>query len=102
MPFHLQITAEDRAYLDCLPFSPRLLAGLERFIEESLKNISDEDRNRSRCGSNSPFFHKQWVAVDFFGDRRGHMVDFYINDSAASFGVLVLAFINHQATPDRF
>jgi hypothetical protein len=102
MPYHLQIKDEDRAYIDGLPLSPRLLARLEQFIEQGIRNVTDDDRARLRCGSGSPHFHKRWLAVDFFGDRRGHLVDFYVNDEGAAFGALVLAFVEHQAGPNRF
>ncbi len=101
MSYHLHITDEDRAYLDGLPLSPRLLASLERFIEQSIRNVTDEDRARLRWGSSPPCFKTSWLAVDFFGDRRAHVLDFYVNDTGAAFGVLVLVFVEHQAGPDR-
>jgi hypothetical protein len=97
MPYHLLIKDEDRAYLDALLLSPRLFASLERFIEQAIRNVTDEDRARLRCGIGSPHFHIHWLAVDFFGDRRPHTIDFYVNDTAAAFAVLVLAFVDHRA-----
>ncbi len=58
MPFHLHISDAERAYLDALPLSPEAKERINRLVEQTIANVSDEFRldpaNRPRPGS--PYF----------------------------------------------
>jgi hypothetical protein len=97
MAYHLQVEDRDQAYLDGLrqQLSDRAHAGLDQFIEESICNITDDDRHSRQHGGSPGCFLTTFLVVDFFGDRRLHVIHFYVDDTNVAMGVLVLLFVDH-------
>jgi hypothetical protein len=98
LSFHVDIPDAERAYLDSLPLSPEAHARINLFVEQVIANVSDEFRldpaNRPYPGS--PYFLVRHLIWDRWGDRRTHTVDFHVRDDGATFGVLLIVFIDHR------
>jgi hypothetical protein len=96
--YQLDIPDTERAYLDGLPLSPEAKARINRFVEQFIAEVSDEFRldPESRPNPDSPYFLVQHLILDRWGDGRIHTIDFHIRDDKASFGVLLIVFIDHH------
>jgi hypothetical protein len=97
LPYHVQVTRED---LDRLESFPHISAGkLVEILDDvwfCLANVTDQDRSDRRLGAGSPYFLFDWVFQD---ESYGHRLLFYVDDSHAAAGVLVVTFVDHQLGP---
>ena len=98
MPYQVDISDADRAYLDGLPLSREAKERIDRFVEQFIANVPDEFRldPANRPDPAAPYFRVQHILLDVWGDHRVHTVDFYIQDDAAPFGILLIVFIDHH------
>jgi hypothetical protein len=98
LPYQLDIPDTERAYLDSLLLSPEAKESINRFVEQSIADISDEFRldPANRPKPQSPYFLIRYILLDLWGDRRLHAIDFSIRDDKAQFGVLLIVFIDHR------
>jgi hypothetical protein len=80
-----------------LPLSDRAKASVEDFIDYAIAQVDDAFRNApaKRLGVGSPYFQRQLLLVDFWGDRRFHRLDFVINDEHAHYGVLLVVYVEY-------
>ena len=98
MSFLVHISDADRAYLDSLPLSAEAKERVDKFIVDSIANVSDQFRldPQNRLGPGAPYFHIQYLILDVWGDRKIHGIDFHVNDQAAASGVLLIVFVDHS------
>jgi hypothetical protein len=98
LPYQVDISDADRAYLDGLPLSPEARERIDRFVEQFIANVPDEFRldPANRPDPGLPYFRVQHILLDVWGDHRVHTVDFHIRDDGAPFGVLLIVFIDHH------
>ncbi len=98
MSYHLHISNADRAYLDSLPLSEEAKERVEDFIDYAILSVDDAFRNdpTNRLGPGSPYFQRQLILLDFWGDGQGHAINFVVNDESAAFGVLILVYVELQ------
>jgi hypothetical protein len=102
VPFQLQISDAEQAYLDALPLSPEARKRLDQFIDQGIASVSDKFRldPANRPNPSGPFFVAQLILLDLWGDGRLHLLDFHVRDDTAPFGVLSIVYIDHtQGTP---
>jgi hypothetical protein len=97
LPYDIQLRPTEQAYLDHIGLSPRASASLDSFIDFGLAKVSDDFRNdpTNRPSPGKPFFVRDFFLVDIWGDERWHRVEFTVDDSHASQGVLVIVYVNH-------
>jgi hypothetical protein len=101
MSYHLHIPDAVQVYLDNLPMSDEAKRRLERFLDYGIARIDDADRNdpANRPGPpGSPYFVRDLVLLNRWGDGRCHKIDCHVNDANAQHGVLVLTFVDHQVS----
>ena len=100
MSYHLQISERDRTYLDGLPLSNAAREKIDDFIEYAIEQVDDGLRTNpeNRPKANTPFFERVLLLMDedVAGNRSFHTLRFVINDAKAAFGVLILAYVEHQ------
>jgi hypothetical protein len=98
LPYNVDISDAERAYLANLPLSAKAKDRLRLFIVTFLENVPDPFRldplNRPAAGK--PYFLVQHIIRDIWGDGRLHLVDFYVRDDGAPFGVLLIVYIDHH------
>jgi hypothetical protein len=97
LPFQLHISAADKAYLDNLPLSPQAKARVKDFIDYGLVYIAADFRTdpANRPDPSKPFFVRDFLLVDFWGDDRWHRIEFTVDDSKSSDGKLVVVYVDH-------
>jgi hypothetical protein len=97
VPYHVQISRED---LDRLESAPHLSAGkLADVLDDValvLAGVTDDFREERRVAPGSPFFLFDYHFLD---GGHGHRLVFYVNDSHAAVGVLVVAYVEHELGP---
>jgi hypothetical protein len=97
VPFNLDIPDTERAYLGGLPLSQEAKERTNRFVEQSIANVSDEFRlNPENRPLSGPYFLVQFLLLDIWGDGLLHTIDFHIRDDHVAFGVLLMVFIDHH------
>jgi hypothetical protein len=98
MPYLIDISAAERAYLDGLPLSTEAKRRVNRFVERDIANVPDDFRlaPENRPKTDSPYFLARLILRDRWGDGRIHTIDFHVRDDKAQFGVLLLVFIDHH------
>jgi hypothetical protein len=97
VPFDVDVPDPEQAYLDGLPLSPEAKERVRRFIKESIPNVTDDFRlnPENRPKPDSPYFVMRLVLLDRWGDGQFHTIDFHIRDDGASFGVLLIVYVDH-------
>jgi len=97
LPYHVQISREDLSRLESLPHvsAGKLVDVLDEVVTY-LENVADQVREENRLAPGSPYFLFEYVFVD--GGHLHHL-RFYVNDSHAAAGVLVVAFVDHTPGP---
>jgi hypothetical protein len=97
-PRSIDISDDERAYLDGLPLSPEAKERVRQFVERFIADIPDEFRvnTENRPVPDSPYFLVQYLIFDVWGDRRVHTIDFYVRDDKAEFGLLLIVFLDHH------
>jgi hypothetical protein len=94
LPYHLQISREDLERLESFPhISAGKLADVLHDVESYLGNVADQVREDGRLGSGSPYFLFEYLFPD---EGHLHHLLFYVNDSHAAAGLLVVAFVDHR------
>jgi hypothetical protein len=96
LPYDVQATPRDEAYLAALPLSERARRSVEEYAVNGLAYLTDADRESNRVAPGSPYVRMQFNFRDWWGDRRGHRVDFVVNDAHAVHGVLLLVYVEHH------
>ena len=98
MPYFVHISDVDKTYLTGLPLSDRAKESVEDFIEYAIAQVPDAFRNdpANRLQPNTRYFHRDLLLLDVWGDRQYHRIDFVVNDEHASFGVLIVVYVDHQ------
>jgi hypothetical protein len=98
LPYFVHIPDTERAYLDSLPLSDTAKQRVEDFIDYAIAQVDDAFRNdpANRPQPNTPYFHRDLLLFDRWGDRRCHRLDFIVNDEHASAGVLLVVYVDHQ------
>ena len=98
MPYFLQITDRDQAYLATLPLSDTAKESVEDFIHYGIAEVTDAFRSdpANRTQPDTRYFYRDLVLFDASGDRKYHQIVFFINDEHAASGVLTIAFIDHH------
>ena len=92
MAYHVQIARQDLEYLESRPhISPAKLAEVLADIWDCLGNVTDEFRETGRLSPGSPHFLFDYIFLD---GSHAHQLLFYVNDSHAAAGVLVIAFVD--------
>jgi hypothetical protein len=92
--FHIYISPVNEAYLANLPLSGTGKSIVERFILEGIANLPDSFRlDPVRRLSGATRFSIDHVFLD--GDE-GHRIEFIVNDSTASMGVLSIDYVEHH------
>jgi hypothetical protein len=98
LAFVVQLTDADRAYLAGLPLSDRAKAQVEDFIDYAIAQVDDAFRQdpANRTQPNPDYFQTHLLLFDAWGDRCFHRLDFVVNDVNASYGVLLVVYVDHQ------
>jgi hypothetical protein len=96
VPFDIHIPDSERAYLDGLSLSPEAKERINLHLEQFLANLSDEFRHDplNRPGPDPRYLLIRHIILDREGDGRFHTIDFYIDDSSAACGVLLIVYID--------
>jgi hypothetical protein len=102
VPFLIHIPESERAYLDNLDkigLSSTAKERIKQFVLQIIANVSDEFRldPDNRPDPDKACFRIRHVIWDIWGDNRVHTIDFHIQDHAAVFGVLVIAYADVDA-----
>jgi hypothetical protein len=97
LAYHVQISREDLERLESFPYiSAGKLADVLDEVQSYLGNVTDRVREDCRVGPGSPYFLFDYVFRD---EGHGHQLLFYVDDSHATAGVLVVAFVDHRVGP---
>jgi hypothetical protein len=100
LAYDLHICDRDRLYLDRLPLSDKGKEKVQDFIEYAIAQVEDDFRNdaANRPRPGGPYFQRELLLldVDASGNKSYHKFLFVVNDEKAGFGVLILAWIDHQ------
>ncbi len=98
MPYFVHITDADSAYLTGLPLSDTAKGRVNDFIEYAIANVDDAFRNdpANRTQPNTRYFHRDLLLFDKWGDRRIHRLDFFVNDENATYGILIVVYVDYQ------
>jgi hypothetical protein len=94
VPYYVQIARKDLEYLEGRPHvSPGKLADILDQVISLLENVEDSFREERRIRSGSPY-----LLLDFVFQDQGHthQLLFYVDDSHAAAGVLIVAFVEHN------
>ena len=86
----------ETTYLKDLPLSSTAKSKVDDFILSFIANISDAYRAANRRPPGSYFF-VQCILLDQWGDGSQHVIDFTIQDDAASDGWLLVVYVEHFA-----
>lgn len=95
MRYFVHITEADSAYLDALPLSSEARQRLRRLLIETIASTPDEIRldPASRDPNGGPYFWRDMLILDQWGDQRSHILQAVISDAAAAFGVLQVVYL---------
>jgi hypothetical protein len=97
LPYHVQISREDLERLAAFPhLSEGKLTDVLEDVRDCLLNVTDQGREDRRVAPGSPYFLFDWIFQD---EGHGHRLLFYVDDSHAAAGVLVVAFVDHELGP---
>jgi hypothetical protein len=96
LSYIVHISDADRAYLDALPFSEAGKQAIKDCIGYAIANVDDAFRNDpdNRLAPGAPYYVVQLILPDKAGITR--VVRFIVNDSGASYGALVLVYVDYQ------
>ena len=97
MCYEIRMTTEDEDYLNNLPLSNEGRGVVGRFLHERIANVSDEFRLNpaNRPGpANAPFFERELLFRDRWGNGNLYTVHFVLDDIAAAYGVLLLVWVD--------
>jgi hypothetical protein len=97
LAFIVHISEEDRHYIDHgLGLSPDGRRMVWEFLEYAVADMREEARlaPENRVAGDPSLLRLRFVLRDDAGDGRVRVLDFYIDDSGATAGVLLLTFIN--------
>lgn len=97
MAFIVHVSEEDRHYIDhVIGLSQDGQRKVWDFLEYAVADIREEARlsPENRVPGDPSLLRLRFVLRDDTGDGRVHVLDFYIDDSGAAPGVLLLTFIN--------
>jgi hypothetical protein len=96
--YQVHIPPTERAYLDNLPLSDVARERVEDFITYAIADVDDATRNdpANRPQPGPPYFQRQLLLLDIWGDGRVHTIDVVVNDAAAAYGVLVFVYVDHR------
>jgi hypothetical protein len=88
------ISRQDLAHLEAAPhLSADKLAEVLETVEAYLSNVTDQFREERRLVLGSSYF---LFDLTFRDGGYGHRLLFYVNDSHAAAGVLVVEFVDHE------
>jgi len=94
VPYYIQVPRKELERLEGLPHvSPGRLANVLEEVWSYLSNITDQFREDRRLGPGSSYFLLDFLFED---EGHGHQLLFYVNDSHAAAGVLVVVFVDHK------
>jgi hypothetical protein len=104
LAYLVHISDADRAYMARLPLSDRAKRSIEVFIEHDIANVADSFRNdpANRPSAGAPYFQINLVLMDVDPSTNGsgtkcyHKITFIVYDGAVAYGVLVIAYVDHQ------
>jgi hypothetical protein len=97
LPYYVQIAREDLDRLESFPHvSAGKLADVLDEVRSHLGDVTDRVRDDCRVRPGSPYFLFDYVFQD---EGHRHQLLFYVDDSHAAAGVLVVAFVDHRLAP---
>jgi hypothetical protein len=95
--YHIQLARKDLDYLAALPHvSPSKLGDILDQVLAVLENVDDRFREQRRFRAGDPCFLFDYVFQD---EGHRHQLLFYVDDSHAAAGVLIVAFVDHKFSP---
>jgi hypothetical protein len=95
--YHVQIARAELELLESLAHvSSARLADVLDAVQEYLSDASDEFRAERRLALASPYFLFDYLFQDA---GHSHQLLFYVDDSHAPAGILVVAFVDHKVAP---
>jgi hypothetical protein len=97
--YRVHLYQQDIDYLAGRSLSDRARAAVENFITEVIGGVGDAFRNDPANRAGASYFFIQLVLVDYWGDRRGHTFDFFVNDARAAAGDLVVGYVEMDRRP---